>query len=167
MSDGASTGETLVFNIRGPQPDDAAFIMSNWINEMRHSSFSRFIDSSIYKPKQRHLIETALAKSKVIVACNPEFSYQIYGCLVYQEKPTYLHWAYVKDDFRGLGLAREMLRYVEPLILTSLAPTLVCSQTGVSLFKRDKKTDGAKTEENPTVRKYKLQFDPFDFLKGK
>jgi hypothetical protein len=44
------------------------------------------------------VVEQLLARSKVVVACNPERPYQVIGYVV--AEPGVLHWVFVKSPFR-------------------------------------------------------------------
>ena len=151
---------------RGVLPNDIPLIMDAWLAETRHSAFAKFIDSRIYRAGHHKLLERILKRSKVLIACNPEDPSHVFGFFVFEESPTvYCHWLYIKQAYRGQGLAREMLRFVVPSILTPAAPQIACSHTG-KLFLRKRVVDpetGARIgdADNDTVTRYRLAYNPY------
>lgn len=101
--------------VREAQESDVAFIFNSWLKSNRSCPFANGVDNTIYFSGQHELIERLLKTCTVKIACNLESPDQIFGYLVYEKIDGIytFHYAYTKEDFRGLGVARELLRSVD------------------------------------------------------
>lgn len=56
-------------------------------------------------------VKSLLANAKFTIACDKEDDQVIYGFLVFTDDPKnfYMHFAYVKKEFRGIGICKQML----------------------------------------------------------
>lgn len=123
----APTKENIksVVKLRKANEADISFIFNSWLKSYRASA--KAILPAVYFQFQHQLIEQLLKRSTVTVACNPADESQIYGYVVHevQDGVDVLHYGYVKQDFRGLGLLKHMLGNVTTGFYThntSMAP---------------------------------------------
>lgn len=72
-----------------------------------------------YYQRQKRIIQTILARggSAGIVAVDPEDENHIYGYAIFElgELMGMLHYVYIKEAFRKLGFAHELLKIVKRL----------------------------------------------------
>jgi GNAT superfamily N-acetyltransferase len=105
-------GENQV-GIRPFQDDDLKFVMSSWLNSFKSSAWAGPIQNNRYWTVYQAVIEQLLARDGVgvLVACNPEKPYQIFGYIVAEQgfDLPVAHWIYVKQPLRGLGIARALM----------------------------------------------------------
>jgi GNAT superfamily N-acetyltransferase len=103
------------YNIREAETKDVPFIFNSWLKSYRNSNFARPLENTIYFSEHHKVIERVLQHHGVIIACNPEDPSQIYGflCAGYVDGILVLHYAYVKQPFRKLGIAKALLNCLE------------------------------------------------------
>ncbi len=103
--------QTLPILYRPAVEEDKAFIFNSWLKSFRKGTFSANVDNSVYYANHHKLIERILLKSKTIICCNSQDPSIIYGYVVYQEVESQfvLHFVYVKNIYRKLGLASKLL----------------------------------------------------------
>lgn len=99
--------------IRPLKKEDHAFLFSSWLRSYKQSRFAHRIKNDIYFMWHHILIERLLSRPSVSVhvAHMKGDADIIFGFLVSEtmnQEPRILHYVYVKDDFRGFGLAREL-----------------------------------------------------------
>jgi GNAT superfamily N-acetyltransferase len=90
---------------------DLSFIYSSWLKSFKGSRFAKPIDADKYYAAQHDLVEAALKRSKVVVACNHEDQSQIYGWVCVEPHCQYpiVHYVYVKHPYRSLGIGKALL----------------------------------------------------------
>jgi ribosomal protein S18 acetylase RimI-like enzyme len=87
---------------------DVPFIFNSWLKSYR--SMARTVSNPVYFEFHHKAIEALLQRSEVLVAVNPADANELYGYIVYevvQDVPV-IHYAYVKQSFRGLGIATAL-----------------------------------------------------------
>lgn len=103
--------EKLVVKIRQALEGDASFIFNSWLKSFRENGLARPVSNEVYFAEQHKLIERLLKSATTIVACDPKDPAQIFGWACYErvEGIFTLHYVYVKQPFRLLGLTAELL----------------------------------------------------------
>lgn len=101
-------------NFRPATQADVNFIFNSWLKSNRHSNAATGVLNPVYFAQHHLLIEGLCKQSKVIMAVNAEDSSQIYGYSVTQEieGAQVIHYIYVKEPYRRLGLAGMLLATV-------------------------------------------------------
>ena len=96
--------------------DDMSFILNSWLKSYRNSEFAKDLANPVYFENHSKIIQHLLAKSNVIIACNPEELTQIYGYSVFEqyESVTILHYIYVKFPYRKFGIAKNLFSFAQP-----------------------------------------------------
>lgn len=90
--------------------DDIPFLYDSWLNSYRDSPFfSKKIRSSIFFKFHRKIVSKLLEKSQVIIAAAKEDPDIIIAYIVFDETKRILHYVYVKEPFRHLGIASKLL----------------------------------------------------------
>lgn len=97
--------------------EDKDFIYSSWLRSYRPSKANVGLDSDVYYERHSNRINAILqrAGTRVVVASNPEDDDHLFGYIVFeiQATKTILHYIYVKQSYRQLGLARRMLEILD------------------------------------------------------
>ncbi len=103
------TKSSLVI-LRPMQYEDLPFVFSSWLKGLRWgNNFYLSIDQDSYFKGQHSVIERILANKNttVTIACLADAPEVLVGYAAYTG--GVLHFAYVKEDWRGIGLARDMV----------------------------------------------------------
>ena len=106
------------FKVRPAVGSDINFIYSTWLGSYRYDSdLGKSCRSTVFFAHYPAVIDYILERSKVLVVCYAQEPDVIFGYIVHG--PMVAHYIYVKQAFRGLGLARML--YVaagEPKVYT-------------------------------------------------
>lgn len=109
--------------IRDGGERDQAFVFSSWLQSYRSSAFARPIATHTYFDRHHAVLERILARptTRVVVATPEDAPAVILGWAVTEgllrgsardgataPTPT-LHYVYVKEQFRKLGIARQLV----------------------------------------------------------
>lgn len=123
--------QTLPASLRRASEDDIGFIFNSWLKSYRNSLFAKTISNTIYFSEHHKIIEKLAKTSEIIIACNPDDPNQIYGyaCAEKIDGIFTLHYIYVKQPFRRLGLANFMLTAFD---VDMSEPSIHTHQTKVS-----------------------------------
>lgn len=102
--------KSSLVTIRPFQFDDLPFIFSSWLKSLRWgNSYFQAIEQDSYFKGQHRAIERVLGdpKTTVKVACLSDASEVLVGYSVYTG--DVLHFVYVKEDWRGISLAKDLV----------------------------------------------------------
>lgn len=113
-----------LLTIRPFQPTDENFIYATWLKFLHHSDplFKR-MTAKVFEDFYRIVIAEILKKSETIVCCLLDDHDVIIGYAV--RKGPVLHWAHVKENWRGIGIFRDLLKPEPVLYLTHTNPFLL------------------------------------------
>ena len=102
-------------SIRSANEDDHGFILNSWLKSYYDTAdISPRISRKVFFKNEGKIIENLLKTELVKIICNPFDETHIYGYACFNDNPTILHYIYVKQPFRKMGLARNILRdYME------------------------------------------------------
>lgn len=91
--------------------NDINFIYSTWLKSYRQSPWAESMSNDIFFSQHKVLIDSIIARptASVIVICNPEDEEQVYGYLVSEANLSILHFAYIKYNYRKLGMMKSLL----------------------------------------------------------
>lgn len=106
-----------MITLRAGESGDVNFVMNSWLKSCRKTY--KTISADDYYRDYGQLCERLLRAANCLVACDNEDPTFIHGYLVYTMKGEIpvVHWAYVKDSFRKLGIFKTMLKTLEPELL--------------------------------------------------
>ena len=99
------------FAIRPAGPDDMAFVINAWLEGYwPDCPCSVVMPKSAWWPRWHRVVENILSdeRTRTVIACLEERPDQLMGFACYRP-PECLHWVYVKQAFRGNGIARALL----------------------------------------------------------
>ena len=100
-----------MYKIRLMVPSDKNFIYRSWLQSYKHDSpMTVFIGRDFFFKIQQKIVDTIFSRddTKTIIACDENDEEIIFGFLVYQ--PKIIHYVYVKEPFRKLGIATTLLK---------------------------------------------------------
>jgi len=98
--------------LREGSGNDESFIYSSWLRSYRASKVNSAFSTDLYYERQTSIIDQILPRSSVIVACGSDDLDHIYGYLVFDKPHSYelkIHYIYVKQAFRHMGIGRALL----------------------------------------------------------
>lgn len=104
------------FELRPAGAEDVGFIRHSWLHSYRHNApWAEAIPGPVYYPEHAGIIAKLIQRSSCVVACSPEDSSQVMGWCVAQRLAgkSCLHFVYVKQPFRGFGIARALLHALD------------------------------------------------------
>jgi hypothetical protein len=158
--------KTLPHVIRQAEESDAPFILDAWRQELRHGPFARGVESRVFYPGAKRMLEGLLAKASTLLACNPEDPEQIFGCIVIDSasmlvgKPE-VHWWYTKDLFQKMGIGRALYEAAGKPKLATMATKLCLPD-----FERDPKTGKHKRSVPGLFARYGITYNPYLLLRS-
>jgi hypothetical protein len=102
-------------SIRSATEDDHGFILNSWLKSYYDTAdLSPRISREVFFKNEGKIIKELLRTELIKVICNPHDETHIYGYACYNDTPVTLHYIYVKQPFRKMGLAKNLLRdYLE------------------------------------------------------
>lgn len=138
--------------LREPTANDAAFVLSTWLNSCRNTKLVNGVPNSLYFSHYGEVIRHILNKSTTVVACSTEDDDLLFGFSVFEMTPTrqVVHYIYVKELYRSLGIGQ---RLAEVALLGSPGMKVEFSHTSKSGRKFARHYAGAR-------------YNPFLLLKG-
>lgn len=100
----------IQFQVRQARESDLAFIYNTWLDSYVESRLARTLKPTIYRDRQRRLINNILSRPTVhaLVASPPGDDLTVLAWAVV-EAPDVAHYVFTKRTFRRFGLARELL----------------------------------------------------------
>lgn len=110
----------LTAKLRLASPSEYNFIYGNWLKHYR-SEIREQCPNEIFFKEHHKIIEAILKRSQVMVAHDQDDTDHFFGFAVYEkhEGCTILHFVFVKDTFRRLGVATKLLADLsEPFFYT-------------------------------------------------
>jgi hypothetical protein len=103
--------QELPIALRHTHAEDIPFMFNSWLQSYRHSLHVKNISNTVFYGEHHKILERIMKRSEAIIACNPIDQTQIYGYLVFERITGVLvvHYAYVKQTYRRLGILKQML----------------------------------------------------------
>lgn len=101
-----------------PTAGELDFVVDAWLESFRKSPWAGCVRNDMYQATQRATIAGLLARgAQILVALAPRLEgvhegRRVMGYAVAESALECLHWVYVKKDYRGHGLGRELVRRV-------------------------------------------------------
>jgi len=97
----------LPIQIRPMTDKDVGFIVTSWLSSNRSSI--QWLDRGTYFQEYRVAIFRTLKHAQVLVACKPDLQDLIYGWACAEPDRGLLHYVFVKEENRRLGIARRLV----------------------------------------------------------
>lgn len=95
---------------------DLSFVFSTWLRNYKHSSyFAKRIKPVVFFKGHQAVVEHILKKptTKVYIAHPKDDSETILGYLACEPSTQTVHFLFVKDAFRKMGIAKQLLAFSE------------------------------------------------------
>lgn len=117
--------------IRAVREDDINFIYSSWLKSHRRSTYAQAMSADVYYDNHKKLLTHLLDRGQILVACNQDDEEQIFGWIVFEplKETMILHYVYVKDPYRRLGLANRLFTQARDFIHDVGLPVLATHET--------------------------------------
>jgi hypothetical protein len=98
--------------VRDMTEADIPFIFNSWLKSFRNGLICKYVDNAVYFSEHHKLVEKLLKRSTTKIACNPTNPEDIYGYISYEtiDGIFCLHYGYVKQTFRNLGIFRTLMQ---------------------------------------------------------
>lgn len=92
-----------------PTPDEFSLVIDSWVRSFRKSPWAGCVPNHLWDQVMRTSIAELLNRALVIVAVKEleDGTRRVMGYSV--AEPGVLHWLYVKDDYRRLGIGKALL----------------------------------------------------------
>lgn len=103
--------EALPISVRDAEGSDISFLFNSCLRSFRNGKLNAGVSNSIYFTEHHKVLEKIFKRAKVLVACETADPSNIYGYLCYEiiEGIFVLHYSYVKQPFRRLGVQKALL----------------------------------------------------------
>lgn len=102
----------MKLRIRDAKPEDMAFVITTWRQSFEGASAVRGADREHYREEMTLAIRRLCDRATVRVACDPTDEDTLAGFAAFRpltDDRAELHYIYVKLNFRGHGIARDLL----------------------------------------------------------
>ena len=108
----SSSSDRLI--VRSYRPDqDKNFILNSWLKSYRRAPATQFVDGPVFFGEHKELIEKILLDPETttsVLVLDDEDKNFIVGYMVTNLPRNLIHWVYIKDTFRGLGLTQALAK---------------------------------------------------------
>jgi GNAT superfamily N-acetyltransferase len=104
--------EGTEISIRACVPGDLDRILREWLSSFRSSPWAGVIPNNLYRKVYAETIRQLLSRgARIDVACYAEKPEIIVGFICYEMTPRdkILHYAFIRSDYRGNGIARALM----------------------------------------------------------
>lgn len=101
----------MPLRVRTARADDRGYIAKTWgLGNRRRVSAG--ISDEVYRVENRKVIDACLAAGLVLVVCSPDKDTALVGFACGEPDRGLLHFVHVEHNFRGHGLARQLIAMV-------------------------------------------------------
>ena len=102
----------LPVEVRSLIDSDIPFIFNSWLKAYRNAKAVADVNQTIYFNEHHKLVEKLLKRCNTLVIGNAGDPLTVYGYINYEfvQGLFVLHFAYIKHDFRTLGLFKELMK---------------------------------------------------------
>lgn len=104
------------YKIRGRIAGDIEFITSSMLNYYKqYSVFGKSLAKDVFMKNHSLQLNKVLKNAKLVVACDPEMPSNILGYIIAEKNSglDLVHFAFVKKDLRGKGIATRLMASVK------------------------------------------------------
>lgn len=91
---------------------DLSFIYSTWLRSYHYDSWTRQTRKSIFFDNYKRVLDLLIDTNQILVACLVNDPEVILGYIVFGQQK--IHYMFVKETFRNMGIARSLYRKVFP-----------------------------------------------------
>jgi len=116
------------------EPGDRPLILETWIRTSR--SCDPWIDHTRHDYSMARHLERLLSRCPTWVAANREADDRILGWLCADVRRGLLHWVWVRQDWRRIGIAKELVAAAAREAVCGLRAFTGWSPSGVCLVRR-------------------------------
>lgn len=100
----------LPVRLRHAERSDLHLILNSWLESFRKADLIKGVPNRVYFPTHHKILDQLLQRCAVIVMCSDEDPKHILGwcCAELMDNALVIHYTYVKNKFRKMGLAKRM-----------------------------------------------------------
>lgn len=140
---------------------DESFISNSWLKSFRGSPINKDIPARVYYYFQHKVLEKLVNRSEVIVACNSDNSDEIFGyiCAEVLDEVNVIHYIYVKEAYRGYGIANQLVDKV--MRMFGERPVCYTHKTSIFAQHKSKITEGFNRVFRDVVRDRGYVYHPY------
>ena len=100
--------------IESPRADEFPFIFDSWANSFRKSPWAGCVPNHLWPTVSCECSKSILDRGAVVLVAVTSIEgrpdeRRVMGYVVFEPERRVLHWLYVKDDYRKMGIGRELL----------------------------------------------------------
>ena len=101
--------------VRPMTEGDLNFIRNSWLKSYALSNFRRYMTPQVYYSEHSDLVNDLLPKASTLLACDPEDETHIYAYICFElcGDVLVIHYCYVKELYRKLGLASKLISLIQ------------------------------------------------------
>lgn len=103
---------SLPVEVRRTIDSDIPFIFNSWLKAYRNAKAVAEVTQNVYFSEHHKLVEKLLKRGQTLVVGAANDPATVYGYINYEHVQGLfvLHFAYIKHDFRHLGLFKELMK---------------------------------------------------------
>lgn len=109
------------YTIRAVRPEDNSFLISSYLKSQRYIHPNQEMRDIDYFREFKPIAESMVESTEILIACNPEDEWQIFGWISYYTQPVAVNYIYVKFPYRKNGLAKDLFNLINPHKLPMVA----------------------------------------------
>lgn len=106
---------TLDYAFRAGTVEDYPYILNSWMRTWRFERANKQLSDTMYYKQAEQMFKGILNKYGSIIACNPDFTMQIYGYAVaayLPEEDWALFWIQVKKNYGNIGIGTALYNFI-------------------------------------------------------
>lgn len=110
------TKRKLPIKIRPATDNDVPFILNSWLKSYRDNGpIAQNVPNTIYYAGHHKILQKIIRRSQVLVACDEKDESQIFGYASAERIDGHfvLHFVYIKQQFRKMGIGTSLLNMFE------------------------------------------------------
>jgi len=98
------------FLYRPARDDDYGFVLNSWLKSYYNTAIIKpHINRGIFFRNEAKIVNKLIREDSITIACNPEDDTHIFGYICYRVDPQVMHYVYMKQPFRRIGIAGGLL----------------------------------------------------------
>lgn len=103
--------DKLDLKLREALPEDLNFIFHSWISSFKRAKCNHNVPAATYFQSQHKIIERILRQSQTLLLVEGQHTANIMAYIVWEmvDGVFCVHYAYVKNTYRGFGLLRKLI----------------------------------------------------------
>ncbi len=97
-----------------PTAEEFAFVFDSWARSFRRSPWAGCVPNNLWDAVSRECSKGIVDRGARVVVARPDDVARVMGYSVYEPDRRVLHFLYVKDSFRRMGVGTALLNEAAP-----------------------------------------------------